>query len=205
MKTLIIYDNTGMIWNINYGQYVLPEGLTAMITDVPEGAQVQNIDVSNETPQIVFASLPENEINRMKSEMNSLREENSMMNIALTFVADTFTDEQALTLPTLYPYWNINVSYKKDKRVRYGEVLYKVLQDHTSQEDWTPENSPSLFAKVLIEDANVVTEWVQPDSTNGYSIGNKVAYNGVTYESLVDNNVWQPGAVGTESVWKVIV
>lgn len=205
MQTLIIYDNTGMIWNITYGQYVLPEGLTATIMDVPEGSQVQSIDVSGETPKLVFASLPENDIVAMKAEMNALRTENMMMSTALTFAAETFTDEQAIKVPTLYEHWNgESVSYKTGKRIRYNEVLYKVLQDHTSQSDWTPDVTPSLYAKILIENQNTIVEWIQPDSTNGYSKGNKVTLDGVTYESQVDNNIWKPSDVG-EDIWKVVV
>lgn len=205
MQTLIIYDNTGMIWNITYGQYVLPEGLTATIMDVPEGSQVQNIDVSGETPKLVFAALPENDIQAMKVEMSNLRIENAFMSTALTFAAETFTDEQALKVPTLYENWNgEGLSYCVGKRLRFNGVLYKVLSDHTSQPDWTPEAAPSLFAKVLVEDPNAIVEWEQPGSTNGYMTGNKVTHNGVIYESLVDNNVWEPGATGTETLWKVV-
>lgn len=203
MQTLIIYDKTGMIWNITYGQYVLPEGLTATIMDVPEGSQVQSIDVSGETPKLVFASLPENDIVAMKAQMNSLREENNFLNTALTFTADIFTDEQALKVQRLYPEWNINVSYKTGKRVNFNGILYKVLQDHTSQEGWTPESAPSLFAKVLIPDSNVILEWEQPDSTNGYMIGDKVTHKGATYESMIDNNVYEPNTTGVgENIWK---
>ena len=205
MQTLIIYDNTGMIWNITYGQYVLPEGLTATIMDVPEGSQVQSIDVSGDEPKLVFASLPENDIQLMKLQMNNLKAENEFMSTALTFAAETFTDEQALKVPTLYDYWNgEGLSYCAGKRLRFHNVLYKVLTDHTSQPDWTPEAAPSLYAKVLVEDPNAIVEWTQPDSTNGYITGNKVTHNGVTYESLVDNNVWEPGATGSESLWKVV-
>lgn len=210
MQTLIIYDSTGMIWNITYGQYALPEGLTAIIMDVPEGSQVQSIDVSGETPKLVFASLPENDIQAMKAEMNTLRAENTFMSTALTFAAETFTDEQALKVPTLYDEWffdsinNKGVDYKTGKRIRFNGVLYKVLQDHISQESWTPDVATSLFAKVLVEDPNAIVEWEQPSSTNGYMTGNKVTHNGVVYESLVDNNVWEPGATGSESLWKVV-
>lgn len=205
MQTLIIYDNTGMIWNITYGQYVLPEGLTAIIMDVPEGSQVQSIDVSGETPKLVFASLPENDIVAMKAEMNHLRTENAFMSTALTFAAETFTDEQALKVPTLYENWNgEGLSYCAGKRLRFNDVLYKVLSDHVSQPDWTPEAAPSLYAKLLVEDPNAIVEWEQPSSTNGYTTGNKVTHNGVIYESLVDNNVWEPGATGSESLWKVV-
>ena len=198
MQTLIIYDNTGMIWNITYGQYVLPEGLTATIMDVPEGSQVQSIDVSGETPKLVFASLPENDIVAMKAQMNSLREENNFLNTALTFTADIFTDEQALKVQRLYPEWEDNVSYKTGKRVNFNGTLYKVLQDHTSQADWTPESASSLFAKVLIPDSNVIPEWEQPDSTNPYMDGDKVKHKNKIWCSTIDNNVWEPGVYGWE-------
>lgn len=122
-------------------------------------------------------------------------------------------DTDAVTGTTLFPLWTDLLAegyvFTTDDvtngfRCQYNGVLYKVLQAHTIQESWNPIDSPSLFTKVLIPDENVIPEWVQPDSTNGYSIGDKVTHNGVTYESLVDNNVWEPGATGTESLWSVV-
>ena len=110
------------------------------------------------------------------------------------------TDEMSLQVPNLYPAWKVGVNYTVDDRVLYEEVLYKVLQTHTSQETWTPTDAPSLFAKVLIPDANVIPEWEQPDSTNPYMIGDKVMYNGKTYVSIVDNNVWAPDVYGWKEV-----
>lgn len=88
--------------------------------------------------------------------------------------------------------------------MRYNGTLYKVLQDHISQDDWTPESAPSLFGRVLIPDPSVVPDWEQPDSTNPYSKGDRVKHNGKTWESLADGNVWEPGATGTEYLWKEI-
>ena len=65
-------------------------------------------------------------------------------------------------------------------------------------------NVPSLFTTVLIEDQTIIPEWEQPTSTNGYMTGDKVMHNGITYESLVDNNVWEPGAAGTETLWREV-
>ena len=64
------------------------------------------------------------------------------------------TDEQALQVPNLYPLWENNTVYEIGYRVRYNNVLYKVQQAHTSQEDLTPDTAISLFAKVLIADSN---------------------------------------------------
>lgn len=108
------------------------------------------------------------------------------------------TDEMSLQVPNLYPMWKEGMAYAVGYRVLYNEVLYKVITAHTSQEDWTPDVSPSLFAKVLIPDENVIPEWEQPDSTNTYMSGDKVSHNGKTWVSTVDNNSWEPGVYGWE-------
>lgn len=112
-------------------------------------------------------------------------------------------DKVALTIKEVFPVWSGNsVKYKKGDRVMHGLFLYKVLQDHTSQESWKPDVSPSLFAKVLTSTDNTPKAWVQPDSTNPYKKGDRVTYNGKTYESTIDNNVWSPDAYPTG--WKVV-
>ena len=115
---------------------------------------------------------------------------------ALVMLREAATDEQALAVPVLYPAWRSGVDYVTGLRILYDNTLYKVLQDHTSQNDWTPDAASSLFAKVLIPDETTISEWEQPDSTNAYSQGDKVMHNGKTWISDVDNNVWEPGVYG---------
>lgn len=105
------------------------------------------------------------------------------------------TDEQAATAPGFFKDWKPNETYASGERVQRNGVLYTVLQDHTSQSDWTPENAPSLFAKILPgQGGTEIGEWVQPDSTNPYMTGDRVIYNGQVYESRIDNNIWSPEA-----------
>ena len=114
-------------------------------------------------------------------------------------------DAQALEVSTLYADWETleeGYSLVVGDRVTYNDVLYNVITAHNVQSTWNPVDSPSLFAKVLIPDPEVIPEWEQPDSTNPYSKGDRVTHNEKTWESLVDNNVWEPGALGTESLWK---
>lgn len=110
------------------------------------------------------------------------------------------TDTQAIDAPSVYPTWKDGVSYIVNDRVLHNGILYKVLQDHTSQEVWSPDVAVSLFAKVLIPNENVILEWEQPDSTNPYMIGDKVMYDGKVWESIVDNNVWSPLTYGWTEV-----
>lgn len=81
-------------------------------------------------------------------------------------------------------------------RVEYDGFLYTVLTTHISQEDWTPDVSPSLFARVLIPNDNIIPSWEQPGSTNAYVTGDKVEHNGKVWISDIDNNVWEPGIYG---------
>lgn len=112
-------------------------------------------------------------------------------------------DEKALQVKELYDKWSgASVSYKTGKYLLYMEVLYKVLQDHTSQETWTPDNAPSLYTKVLTDPSGAVLPWEQPQSTNGYKNGDRVTHKNKTWESTADNNIWEPGAVGAP--WKEV-
>lgn len=113
------------------------------------------------------------------------------------------TDEQILNYPDFVEKWQSGQKYEVGKRLEYNGTIYKVLTRHTSQDGWAPKESPSLFAKVLIPDKNVIPEWEQPESTNPYSKGDKVTHNGKTWESLIDNNVWEPDA-NSPSLWKEI-
>lgn len=119
---------------------------------------------------------------------------------AIVAMRESATDEQALAAPALYPKWRGGKEYKDGERVLHDGVLYKVLQDHASQSDWTPDAAPSLFAEVLIPDPDVIPEWVQPESTNPYMKGDKVTHDGFTWESLIDNNVWEP-AEANATLW----
>ena len=116
--------------------------------------------------------------------------------------AISLTDEDALEAVQLFPSWNENGQYEKDMRVVYDGVLYKCLQTHTAQTAWTPVAAPSLWTKVLIPDENVIPEWEQSDSTNPYMTGDKVSFEGKTYESVIDNNIWSPAAY--PAGWKEI-
>lgn len=110
------------------------------------------------------------------------------------------TDEQILEYPDFVEKWESGKAYAVGKRLEYNGTIYKVLQAHTSQETWIPPDAPSLFAKVLIPDENVIPEWEQPNSTNPYAKGDKVTHNGKTWQSTMDNNVWEPGVYGWEEV-----
>ena len=115
-------------------------------------------------------------------------------------LAETLDDNTAIDYVELFTSWATNTTYEVGARVRYNGILYKCLQTHTSQSTWTPTDAPSLWAQVLIPDPEVIPEWIQPDSTNPYMKGDKVAHNGKTWICNVDNNVWEPGVYGWDEI-----
>ena len=116
--------------------------------------------------------------------------------------AISLDDTDALEAKHLFPQWKTNTSYQTSDRVLYENILYRCLQPHTSLDSWTPTTAPSLWAKVLIPDPEVIPEWEQPDSTNPYMIGDKVRFEDHVYESVIDNNIWSPAAY--PAGWKLI-
>lgn len=120
----------------------------------------------------------------------------------LQLFAETLSDEQALLVPLVFDEWKVGIEYKIGKRLVYDNVLYKVLQNHTSQETWTPNTATSLYARLLAETIDdSIPEWQQPTgSTEAYMIGDKVSYNGQIYECTFDYNVYAPDVSG----WKLV-
>lgn len=113
---------------------------------------------------------------------------------ALDEVLPILTDEQAETVPDAFPAWAAGIAYSQGVRVRYDGVLYKCVQPHTSQEDWTPDKTPALWTR--IGEPGEIPVWVQPTGAqDAYNTGDKVHYPTIddpVYESTIDGNVWSP-------------
>ena len=132
------------------------------------------------------------------------REDAKALVAAIVTMRKGASDVQALEAVGIYPAWREGKAYAEGERVRHNGKLYRVITAHESQDAWTPDAAPSLFAKVLTADDGTAIPWQQPDSTNAYAKGDKVVHAGKTWESMSDGNVWEPGAVGTENLGKVI-
>lgn len=108
--------------------------------------------------------------------------------------ASAMTDENALTAVELFPVWTVSKVYAAGERVRHDDTLYKCVQAHTSQADWTPDATPALWVVVSIDE---YPEWVQPTGAHdAYNTGDKVSYNGKHYVCAVDGNVYAPDVYG---------
>lgn len=74
--------------------------------------------------------------------------------------------------------------------------LYKCLNDTA----YSPVDYAASWEKVS-SSSEAVSEWIQPTgASDSYSAGDIVNYNSKTWQSTVDNNVWEPGVYGWEEV-----
>ena len=193
--TNYLTDDNKMIFNFNTNTEVMLEnGFKEIINVVPSyDANTQVVTMDSYTEEATTIT-----VNYVVTAKPLTKEEQleNQRKLALTFFAETLSDAQALQVPMLFDDFDGNgVAYEVGKRVLYNDILYKVIQAHTSQADWTPVAAPSLFAKVINETIDgSIPEFEQPDSTNPYMKGDKVIFNGKVYESLIDNNVYSPEA-----------
>ena len=101
--------------------------------------------------------------------------------------ATNLTDEDALQAVSLFPQWVVEHAYVVGERLQYKNVLYRVVQAHTSQVDWTPDITPALFVVVSLDEW---PEFLQPTGAHdAYKKGDKVTFNGKHYISLIDGNL----------------
>ena len=112
--------------------------------------------------------------------------------------ATSLPDEDALEAKELFPYWKGGVAYEKGVRVRYADVLYRCEQAHTSQSDWTPDETPALWTEVA--EPGEIPVWKQPTGAqDSYMTGDKVHYptkEDDIYESTMDYNTYAPDVYG---------
>lgn len=112
-------------------------------------------------------------------------------------------DEDALEAVELFPVWEADKAYAADERIRYGEKLYRCVQAHTSQADWTPDATPALWTEVA--KPGEIPVWKQPTGTqDAYRIGDKVHYptkDDPVYICTSDYNIYAPDVFGWE-LWE---
>ena len=116
------------------------------------------------------------------------------------------TDDEAVNYISVYPEYKVGIDYKQNWIFRYGEDLYRVGQDHTSQEQWVPgeEGTESLYSKIEFTSGGYEI-WQEWDGIAGsYSNGQIVQdpTDNQLYISKIDSNVWGPPSTQPD-YWKL--
>jgi hypothetical protein len=105
------------------------------------------------------------------------------------------SDDERLSLIGIYPRWQIGEQVGVGNLRRYESALYRCVQAHVTQADWTPPQVPALWTEVA--PPGTIAAWVQPTGAHdAYAIGAVVTHNGQTWICTTDANVWEPGVFG---------
>lgn len=127
---------------------------------------------------------------------------------AVQMFAASLNDEQALEVATMYDAWIVGKNYAVGEFITYGQnrvgdpQLYKIIQAHTSQVDWTPDVTKSLYVAIGLDDSGYPV-WSRPTGAHdAYNTGDIVNYNDVIYESLIDGNTYSPEEY--PDGWKIV-
>lgn len=128
----------------------------------------------------------------LKSKANAIRRN-------ILKVSSSLSDDYAWETPELFPVWESGIEVTAGERYQYRNKLYKCVQGHTTQEQWTPDITPALWTEVA--KPGEIPEWKQPTGAqDAYMTGDKVRHNEKIWQSDVDNNIWEPGVYGWSEV-----
>ena len=99
--------------------------------------------------------------------------------------AIVLTDKQAAKAPRLYPTWEAGMTVKEGGRLYYPvtDRLYKVVSDHTTQADWTPDAVPALYTVFDISYAGTQDDPIPAERGMEYTYG-------LYYLDGEDNNLY---------------
>lgn len=112
---------------------------------------------------------------------------------AIDTFAENQTDETLIDNKAVFSLWRAGVPVTRKQILRFNDDLYRVNQDHTTQDDWTPDITPALYTKISLEE---YPEWVQPTGAHdAYNKGDKVSDEGKHWISNKDVNIYKPGLV----------
>lgn len=162
----------GTLYNLNGGSGI-PDAPEAVVSEVEGGEMVfiamAQADAVNATAGITFVTMAETGA-----------------------IDDVTAGEHA----DLFAPWGYPVKYTTGNIRSFGGALYRCVQEHTSQEDWTPDASPSLWTAIS-DPTEEWPQWRQPiGAHDAYSAGDKVSHNDKHWTSDLDANVWEPGQYG---------
>lgn len=108
-------------------------------------------------------------------------EEVSRMLITQQINSLAVDDNTALRMAEFYPAWEAGQDYPEGYKVQRGGALYKALQAHTGQADWTPETAPALWAQIDESHAGTLTDPIPYSGNMALEAGKYYSQGGVTY------------------------
>lgn len=196
MKVYVSLNNDNSVGMIATGQTVD----TQIEVDLPDGViypeKMQGYEVRSYSTGELFLYLNEEKYqNYLKKEQEELERQLAAEKLQELVTMKTLqgaTDAEALEMRPLYPEWQTGIEYTKGTFMQYDSILYRVLQDHTSQADWTPDKAVSLYVNVA-DPQDPYPPFKKPTGAHdAYSKGDGITFEEKHYRSKIDGNVYSP-------------
>lgn len=173
---------------------------TQIEVDLPDGViypgKMQGYEVRSYSTGELFLYLNEEKYQSyLKKEQEELERQLAAEKLQELVTMKTLqgaTDAEALEMRSLYPEWCADVEYQAGYYLQYKGVLYKVLQGHTSQADWTPDKAVSLYVNVADPQDPYPPYKAPTGAQDAYKKGDGVTFEGKHYRSKIDGNVHSP-------------
>lgn len=148
-----------------------------------------------ETPEEIAEMEKQANLDAVAERSRSLTEtEVSRMLIAQQINTLTVDDNTALRMRDFYPEWTPNTAYSVSFKVRYKGNLWRVLQAHTSQDGWQPENAPALWEQINETHTGELTDPIPYNSNMALKNGKYYIQDNAIYLCIRDtvNPVYNP-------------
>ena len=95
--------------------------------------------------------------------------------------AQSLDDNTALTVKTLYPEWEAGQSYTAGHKVQRNGKLWRVVQAHTAQTGWEPENAASLWTEICESHDGTKYDPIPYNGNMALESGKYYTQSGMTY------------------------
>ena len=99
----------------------------------------------------------------------------------LVEVRPNLSDNLALKYTAMYPSWSAGITVSEGQRYQYSDRLYKVIQAHTTQADWTPDITPAMWTVIDEEHTGTIDDPIPAVVNMEYTKGLYYIEDGVIY------------------------
>lgn len=118
--------------------------------------------------------------------MNSIEAHNQIKTIL-----NKSTDQVRSEAIGLHERWLVNVEYRTGDVRQFADKLYRCNLNHTSQESWKPDVSPSLWTQIMYRDGiRIIPDVIE--ATQPFTKDERGWWKDDLYVSLIDANVYTP-------------
>lgn len=147
---------------------------------------------------VTYSKKPEtNEEKLARKQAEQSQQLSTAVTIFVLANADSFTNEQLISVSSFFPDWKTGHKYTKGEIVNYNGNLYRIGQDHTSQSNWLPDSDgvTALYSAIKIDEETGYETWKAWDGVSGIYAKDQIVKDpndGLLYKSTIANNVWGP-------------